>query len=323
MGSSFGPSYNGKGTMKAVILLSVCILATIFSVDAQLSPLAQRQFDAIMARLAVDSYKNQQPNNRVRRYSFNGTCTPFELVKFIDVEKTDTEVYIHKNEDLKAVFVSWRGTETHIKDLLTDANAFPSNCTIDGDYFGTIHLGFCKSYTSARTKVQLQDYPSDYRIFISGHSLGGALAVLHAYDLALAGRKVERLVTLGQPRIGFKNFITNFKSLNIPYTRFVRALKSPNANIKDVVTKIPPTPFVHAVDETVLTCSVCETTAIDFTVFGLHFAVDYFNLAADRTDDGTGRVCWTNGQYSGGFKSNSNAVNLVTLAIADVRFSER
>lgn len=53
-------------------------------------------------------------------------------------------------------------------------------------------------------------YPSA-KIIVSGHSLGGALAVLCALDLHRTYNKVDRLTTIGQPRIGnseFANYLT-------------------------------------------------------------------------------------------------------------------
>jgi len=50
-----------------------------------------------------------------------------------------------------------------------------------------------------------QFFATDYDFFITGHSLGGALASICAMDLIVSGQiPAERLMiyTLGQPRVG-------------------------------------------------------------------------------------------------------------------------
>jgi hypothetical protein len=69
-----------------------------------------------------------------------------------------------------------------------------------------VHMGFWKQYNSLReavareVRIAIQKAPGPYDILIAGHSMGGALARLCAYDLlghgiAIKGRTV--LVTIG------------------------------------------------------------------------------------------------------------------------------
>jgi len=71
----------------------------------------------------------------------------------------------------------------------------------------SIHPGFWNAYLSVATivRVQTQFLLSKYRgskIYVTGHSLGGALAQIAALDLKLFYGHVDGLYTFGQPRIG-------------------------------------------------------------------------------------------------------------------------
>lgn len=50
-------------------------------------------------------------------------------------------------------------------------------------------------------------------IMVTGHSLGGALAMLAAYELTLAGYPVELVVTFGTPRVGNSVFAASYDAV--------------------------------------------------------------------------------------------------------------
>ena len=80
----------------------------------------------------------------------------------------------------------------------------------------SVHVGFNQGFNSVKTKVeaiieQLRDQYPDTPILVTGHSLGGALAVMAAAHLHNKYSLVEKLYTLGQPRVGndkFAQFMT-------------------------------------------------------------------------------------------------------------------
>lgn len=93
-----------------------------------------------------------------------------------------------------------------------------------------VHKGFLASYDSLRHQVfRLVDAitapkggaaaagapGTEWRVFITGHSLGGALATLCAYELAKRGgaaRQCQQLTlyTFGAPRVGNKVFADEY-----------------------------------------------------------------------------------------------------------------
>ncbi|WP_017518338.1 lipase family protein [Pseudomonas nitroreducens] len=112
------------------------------------------------------------------------------------------------------VLVGWRGTEMGRADLVTDVTFRPvkpevaANCQPKvpcGDLTakGSVHLGFRDGYEIARRKfteqlgTRVSDAARTRKLFICGHSLGGALGLIHA-----AAMKVQNplLYTYGMPR---------------------------------------------------------------------------------------------------------------------------
>jgi len=139
-----------------------------------------------------------------------------------------------------AVIVAFRGTRPdELKDWMAD---FEIEQVAFSDYFpahdvGMVHEGFCRLLAgswreihSAVTRYQDNGQP----VWITGHSLGGALAAMATAAFTFAAREpVNGLYTFGQPRIGGIDFCnqcdSNFGDVMF---RFV--------NNEDIVTRVPP-----------------------------------------------------------------------------------
>jgi len=128
-------------------------------------------------------------------------------------------------------YVIFRGTKT--------TKEWVNNVSINlKDYFvpnyGNVHDGFFQIYNSARNDLlKLMKEIHSRKIFVAGHSLGGALATLSLPDIELnMSQKVAALYTFGSPRVGDNAFAKAFndrfqdKSFRI-------------ANTSDIVTAIP------------------------------------------------------------------------------------
>jgi triacylglycerol lipase len=77
--------------------------------------------------------------------------------------------------------------------------------------------------------------PANCRIWLTGHSLGGALASLTAVRL---GGRASGLYTFGAPRIGDAVFAARVGSL-------LKEASMRYVNDRDVVTHVPPEQFAH------------------------------------------------------------------------------
>jgi predicted lipase len=203
----------------------------------------------------------------------------------IENPDTDTQAGLFLDASSRKLVVSFRGTEqAKLRDLLTDINflqtAFYGGTDQSSPFAGIkCHTGFLSAYLSVRSAVlQLLetalalDYPDSgapWSVFITGHSLGGALATLLLFDLEMlrghgsgvVGRHsallksseafVERLqttlvqcYTFGAPRVGNREFAETLTSL-LQARSDVRSLYRV-VNKADVVARLPRSSRVNS-----------------------------------------------------------------------------
>ncbi len=140
--------------------------------------------------------------------------------------------------DNQKIIIGFRGTEPGIlKDWITDAKITKSVWTPE-KYIGEVHDGFYEALSSVwdHIKAELDRLRNNNQtIWITGHSLGGALAVLAGATLRLQGEQmhVNGIYTYGQPRLGNKEFRNAFN--DVLKSKCFRMV-----NNNDVIARIPP-----------------------------------------------------------------------------------
>ncbi|MGA9490635.1 MAG: lipase family protein [Mycobacterium sp.] len=145
------------------------------------------------------------------------------------------------NPTSRTAFMSFRGT-SDIDEWVANIDAVPDDYRpISG--FGQVHAGFQDVYQLVRANIAANLATATTgcdQILITGHSLGGALAVLAAPDVArnMPPNTIEpRLVTFAGPRVGLSDFAASFNAAIESCFRVV--------NFLDLVPYLPPTPYVH------------------------------------------------------------------------------
>lgn len=147
--------------------------------------------------------------------------------------------------------MAFRGTEIGSPtDFITDMKLAPTKLDSASDDI-LVHGGFLEAYRSVRKRLMevldilMEDRfgigggkESDRRweVYVTGHSLGGALAKLMAFDLASSVERGERQVdvamySFGSPRVGNANFAIEYNRL---VSRSIRVV-----NGTDVVVALP------------------------------------------------------------------------------------
>ena len=144
---------------------------------------------------------------------------------YIDVDGAQAYVMSDKDD----VLVACRGTEpTQLNDIIADANFFP----VRHHKAGWVHRGFYGEYNKVidgiKDAIKKHDAKGTKTLWVCGHSLGGAMALLVAVELQPTGG----CHTFGQPRVGTRDFL---KLIDFPYYRY--------RNNNDAVTTVPPTFF--------------------------------------------------------------------------------
>lgn len=131
--------------------------------------------------------------------------------------------------------VSFRGSR-NVRNWLADLDAALPNAVLAGAPADVrVHRGFLHTWVFLRDDVvravaALRERHPHYAVLVTGHSLGGAVAVLCAVHLAGAGL-LATVVTLNQPRVGNTAFAQWTDTLGITLLRVV--------NQHDLVPHLP------------------------------------------------------------------------------------
>lgn len=146
-----------------------------------------------------------------------GTETPITHLTDLRDGVTETEgtICFMKND----IYLTFRGTESDVKDWLSDASAFPTSFHSKSMCGSKAHLGFVDGYLSLEKKIEaaltnlVNLYPNA-RIITSGHSLGGSLATVAAFDLQKKfPTKDVIMYNYGSPSVGNTDFVEVFNQI--------------------------------------------------------------------------------------------------------------
>lgn len=134
--------------------------------------------------------------------------------------KKGTQAFIAANTQQKRLVLAFRGTEpTSIKDIQSDIDA---RMRVSPVAKSKLHKGFSEAYEVIGEDIQLflqNDQYHDYQLYITGHSLGGALATIEAKRLTHRGG-IAACYTFGSPKVGNRDWVSDMKT---PLYRIVNA----------------------------------------------------------------------------------------------------
>jgi triacylglycerol lipase len=176
-------------------------------------------------KMAEMSYLSYKPPPHIKKFMMG----KWRFEKFRFFSRKETQAYMTANDEL--IILAFRGTDS-IEDWMTDVDAK----LIKGP-FGKVHRGFLEALDCVWNDIKktIIDFQTNSQPFwITGHSLGGALAVLSAARfIEEESKRAKGIYTFGQPRVGNATFAENFDALLKRRTfRF--------SNNEDIVTRVPP-----------------------------------------------------------------------------------
>ena len=155
----------------------------------------------------------------------------FELVDTFNTG--DTQAFFAKRDADRIAVLAFRGTEANSwKDVKTDLDAR----FYKGKDGVKVHTGFRDAYNQVAKQVRaaVNSLPDTFSLYVTGHSLGGALAVVATKEL---GRDtLAACYTFGSPRVGNEEF---GEEIRAPIYRIV--------NAADGVPRVPPSWFSYCI----------------------------------------------------------------------------
>ncbi len=176
---------------------------------------------ALLSLIEIFGYDHEEEKKKLKE---NAEFLKMKLKKTFDSNGTQAILLANDN----SVFLGFRGTEpTSMKDIRSDTKATTTPC----ESGGKIHSGFSEAFDHVSIDIQATLDKEEFTnkpLFITGHSLGGALATVAAKKLThKAG--IAACYTFGSPRVGDVDWMEGMKT---PIYRVV--------NAADPVTMLPP-----------------------------------------------------------------------------------
>jgi pimeloyl-ACP methyl ester carboxylesterase len=165
------------------------------------------------------------PEKRVNNWSCHwcNKVPYFNLIETFWDNKTSTFCYFGRYNNSNDYVLAFEGSQDN-RDLLIDlqiAQLVPYKHYPDAK----VHSGFWKSYLAIADEVhKLLNIHNVKNLFVTGHSLGGALATIASLDIVEElGIKNVSMVSLGAPRVGNAGYADLYASMLNNYYRITHA----------------------------------------------------------------------------------------------------
>ena len=133
----------------------------------------------------------------------------FDLVETFN--NGGTQAFLCKHKTHNTAILAFRGTETtEYADIRSDIQASLKEVEISG-HTVLVHSGYWKAFSLVRGSIEEQlKKCEDCQLFITGHSLGGALATVAVKSFSSDASGA--CYTFGAPPVGTKDFENNLKT---------------------------------------------------------------------------------------------------------------
>ncbi|MEL6814555.1 MAG: lipase family protein [Cyanobacteria bacterium J06598_3] len=207
-----------------------------------------KQFVAEVVRRWGSAYWDAQQSGNARTQHIKNNIIR-QNFRYFNNRGRDTQAYLFRTDEF--MVLAFRGSQEP-QDWTTNFTTQLRNFTVRKDgvtgvssYKGRVHTGFFLAWAIIEKSVlaQMQRWRKDLAkegktlppLYITGHSLGGALATMAAAALVDHNIAVAGVYTFGQPRVGDRTFVSQLnQNTGGRVYRFV--------NNNDIVPHVPP-PF--------------------------------------------------------------------------------
>ncbi|GLS39422.1 hypothetical protein GCM10010869_50190 [Mesorhizobium tianshanense] len=159
------------------------------------------------------------------------------------VEPINVQYFVETDPAAKTQTISVRGTANKL-NIRQDVEV----ALVKDSFLGfLLHEGFRDDAVKVLDDMR-PHLKKDHTIRVTGHSLGGAIALILTNYIYREGYKVERLVTFGQPKVTDDKTNHRYKVANPDYKKITRVVRE-----HDPVPLVPPRPkYGHVGPELIL-----------------------------------------------------------------------
>ncbi|KAL4461985.1 hypothetical protein ABPG74_000830 [Tetrahymena malaccensis] len=202
--------------MKTQQIIFLILSSIILSISAF-------EYDVDMAeKLSAYSLASYCSSSRLTSWTCGKTCDRVEPLKDVKTFENEKELFymIGYSQKEDAIVIATRGTlPWSINNWLTDLSA--SKVEYQNCQKCQVHQGFQQAFSSIidSLKTEFSKMRKQYqnsKIYITGHSLGGALATLLVPEIYKLNNNmpVDAFITQGSPRVGNQHFSNWFAENN-------------------------------------------------------------------------------------------------------------
>jgi hypothetical protein len=157
-----------------------------------------------MARFADAAYRSEAEIQAAVEAS------DYKLVLYQTIAEIQVAFFLATNELTKTQLISIRGT-SNIENTMVNISL---KLTLNKDFGVSLHKGF--AYSAKQIYAELKPFlVPEYKINVTGHSLGGAVAMILAMYLETDQFNVNQVVTFGQPKVTNLFGADKFQQMNI------------------------------------------------------------------------------------------------------------
>lgn len=214
------------------------------SIDGEVKPDLQR-FEGIYVNPSMFGFDGQRARelamligeaySQFEQPSTWSILTDYDLIKSLYHDSKENLFGFVAKKD-RDVFIIIRGTKTIWEWYNNTTIKYREYKSLRGNDWGETTEGFYKIYNDLRNEINaaIQELNGEFsNVFISGHSLGGALATLTIPDLIDKGLPPSALTvyTFASPRCGDRVFANKVNATGVQHWRI--------ANTEDIVPSLP------------------------------------------------------------------------------------
>lgn len=148
----------------------------------------------------------------------------YKLVAQVFDSATGADAIVVRNDD--EVVVAFRGTERNYADIMTDLKFKRHRAMMTAhDHLVPVHRGFLSQWRAIKNDLHIvigavtseKKLKRNLSLKVTGHSLGGALAVLATIDWP----RVDDCITFGAPRVGDDTIVYAMRRNHVLHRRYV------------------------------------------------------------------------------------------------------